>query len=356
MKNLKIMAAITLAAAMLVNPGQVNAQTKTSQVWTREKANAWYQKKGWQSGCNYIPATAINTIEMWQKESFDPATIDKELGWAEELGFNTMRVFLNSLVWKSDPEGFKKRVDEFLVISAKHKISPMFVFFDDCWNEESKLGKQPDPKPGIHNSGWVQDPARSLRKDTTKLLADLKNYVKDIIGSFKKDNRVLCWDLFNEPGAGSIELLKKAYQWAWEIRPEQPVTSGLNNLDDLDINMFRLENSDIITFHCYDSIKDETYWIKFLKLYGRPIICTEYMARKFDCRFQNIMPLFKQYNVGAINWGFVAGKTNTIFAWGDPRPDGKEPELWFHDILRKDKTPFDQKEIEVIMKTNGKTR
>jgi hypothetical protein len=326
----------------------------SKQKWTNEKANSWYKEKGWQSGCNYIPATAINSVEMWQKESFDPSTIDKELGWAEELGFNTMRVFLNSLVWKSDPDGFKKRVAEYLAISAKHKITAAFVFFDDCWNEESKLGKQPDPKPGVHNSGWVQDPSRSLRKDTAKLYQDLEKYVKDIIGTFKNDDRVLFWDMFNEPGPGSIELLTNAYQWAREISPSQPVTSGLNNLNHIDINRYRLENSDIITFHCYDSIPDQSYWIKFLKLYDRPVICTEYMARTIGCRFADIMPLFKQNNVGAINWGFVSGKTNTIYAWDDPRPDGKEPPVWFHDILRKDKTPYDPKEIVIIKETNGR--
>jgi hypothetical protein len=353
MRTTKVLTAIVLIASLVIHAACSTA-SDASKVWTSEKANAWYQEKGWQSGCNYIPSTAINSVEMWQKESFDPATIDKELGWAEELGFNTMRVFLNSLVWKNDPDGFKKRMDQYLTISAKHKISAIFVFFDDCWNEEAKLGKQPDPKPGVHNSGWVQDPGRSLRADSAKLFTELEKYVKDIIGSFKSDDRVLLWDLFNEPGPGSYALLKNAYRWARDISPAQPITSGINNLDHLDINRFRLENSDIISFHCYDKVADESYWIKFLRLYDRPIICTEYMARKFDCRFENIMPLFKQYNVGAVNWGFVSGKTNTIYAWDDPRPDGKEPALWFHDILRQDKTPFDPKEIEIIREVNRK--
>jgi len=353
MRTTKVLTNTFLIASMLIHSA-CSTVPGASKVWTREKASDWYKKVGWQSGCNYIPATAINTVEMWQKETFDPATIDKELGWAEELGFNTMRVFLNSLVWKNDPDGFKNRMGEYLTISAKHKITALFVFFDDCWNEESYLGKQPDPKPGVHNSGWVQDPARSLRKDSVKLCSELEKYVKDIIGTFKNDNRVLGWDMFNEPGPGSIGLLKLSYQWAREVNPDQPVTSGLNNLNHEEINRFRLENSDIITFHCYDDVIDETYWIKFLKLYDRPVICTEYMARNRNCRFDNIMPLFRQYHVGAINWGFVSGKTNTIFGWDDPRPDGKEPVVWFHDILRQDKSPFDPKEIEAIKKVNGK--
>src|ERR1700745_2395403 len=111
--------------------GKVLGQGK---VWSAEKANAWYSQHKWLTGANYIPANAINQLEMWQAETFDPATIDKELGWAQSIGFNTLRVFLHSIAWKQDPEGFKKRVDQFLGIAAKHGIEPMFVFFDDCWN------------------------------------------------------------------------------------------------------------------------------------------------------------------------------------------------------------------------------
>jgi hypothetical protein len=345
-----VLPAIILSTCMSCS----DANENSSGVWSKEKANEWYIQKGWQSGCNYIPATAINTIEMWQADSFDSTTIEKELGWAEELEFNTMRVFLNSLVWKNDKEGFKNRIQKYLSISESHKISAIFVFFDDCWNEESSLGRQPDPKPGVHNSGWVQDPARSLRSDTVKLYSELEEYVKDIVTTFKNDERVLMWDLYNEPGAGSIALLRNVYKWVREVKPSQPVTSGINNLDHIEINNFRLANSDVITYHNYADTGEETLWIKFLKLYERPLICTEYLRRSFGCNFENIMPLFRANNVGAINWGFVSGKTNTIFGWDDPRPDGREPDVWFHDILRQDKSPFDPKEIEIIKKVNGK--
>jgi len=353
MKAVKSIIIVSVMITIILSSCCPATHESDSKVWSKEKANEWYRQKGWQSGCNYIPATAINTIEMWQEESFDPATIDRELGWAEELGFNTMRVFLNSLVWKNDKDGFKKRIQQYLSISESHKISAIFVFFDDCWNEESALGKQPEPKPGVHNSGWVQDPARSLRSDTVKLYSELEEYVKDIVTTFKDDKRVLMWDLYNEPGPGSIALLKNAYKWVREINPSQPVTSGINNLDHIEINNFRLENSDVITYHDYGDTEEEVYWIKFLKLYGRPLICTEYLRRNFGCNFENILPLFRQNNVGAINWGFVSGKTNTIFGWDDPRPDGKEPAVWFHDILRADKTPFDPKETEIIKKVNS---
>jgi len=327
--------------------------------WTKQKAKAWYAEQPWLSGCNFQPSSAINQIEMWQSESFDPTTIDKELGWAEELGFTTMRVFLSSVVWENDKAGFKKNINQFLTISSKHKIKPMFVFFDDCWKPESFSGKQPAPRPGVHNSGWVQDPSVSLRKDTLTSFPALEKYVKDIMTTFKNDNRILLWDLYNEPGnsghgISSLPLLKNVFKWAREVNPIQPLTAGIWTFGCLELNVFQIENSDVVTYHNYGKVNEHETWINLLKIQDRPMICTEYMARRNDSKFQNIMPLLKKNNVGAINWGFVSGKTNTIFAWDEPKPNEKEPVLWFHDIYRQDKTPFDQQEVDIIKKMNGK--
>lgn len=331
-----------------------------SPVWSIAMANEWYAAQPWLSGCNYQPATAINQIEMWSNETFDAATIDKELDWAEELGFTTMRVFLSSVVWNKDAVGLKKRIDQFLNISSKHGIKPMFVFFDDCWNSESYYGKQPDPKPGVHNSGWVQDPSVSLRKDTITLFPKLEKYVKDILTTFRDDNRILMWDLYNEPGnsnhgINSLPLLRNVFKWARQVNPTQPLSVGIWYFGSSELNSFQIQNSDIITYHNYADEREHQLWINFLKIQNRPMICTEYMARRNNSRFENIMPLLKRNNIGAINWGFVSGKTNTIFAWDEPRPNEKEPPLWFHDIYRTDKTPFDIKEIEFIKKMTGKT-
>ena len=351
---------VTLADSCFAKGKPVmNTVNQVATVWSKEKANDWYSKQQWLSGSNFQPSSAINQIEMWQAESFDAPTIDKELGWAQELGFTTMRVYLSSVVWKNDPEGFKKRMDQFLAISSKHGIRPVFVFFDDCWNEESAIGKQPSPKLGVHNSGWVQDPAVSLRKDTIKLFPVLEKYVKDILTTFKNDNRILLWDLYNEPGNSkhgitSLPLLKNVFKWAREVNPSQPVSSGIWYFECNELNVFQIQNSDVITYHNYLNEKTHQLWINFLKIYERPLICTEYMARRNDSKFQNIMPLLKKNHIGAINWGFVSGKTNTIFAWDEPKPNEKEPKLWFHDIYRQDKTPFDQQEINVIKTTNGK--
>ncbi|HTE12135.1 MAG TPA: hypothetical protein VK645_14220 [Chitinophagaceae bacterium] len=327
------------------------------KVWTAEKANAWYAAHKWITGANYIPANAINQLEMWQAATFDPATIDKELGWAESIGFNTMRVFLHSVAWKQDPEGFKKRVDQFLAIADKHHVQPLFVFFDDCWNKEPKQGQQSAPKAGIHNSGWVQDPGQPASADTSNF-PGLEKYVKDVMGSFAHDKRILLWDLYNEPGNSSkgntsLPLLTKIFEWARTVNPDQPVSAGLWAWDLEQLNAFQLNNSDIITYHDYEELPWHQRVISLLKASGKPLICTEYMARTRNSRFATILPLLKKENVGAINWGFVDGKTNTIYAWDTPLADGSQPIEWFHDIFKKDGTPYREDEVNLIKKLNG---
>lgn len=325
-----------------------------SGVWSTEKVQKWYADQPWPSGCNFQPSTAINQLEMFQAATFDAATIDRELGWAESLGFNTMRVFLHHIAWTSDKAGFKKRLNQYLDISSKHNIKTILVFFDDCWNDEYRGGKQPEPKTGIHNSGWLRDPGTTIRtnKDSVEML---ERYVKDIITTYKDDSRVLMWDLYNEPGNNkyvdeSLPLLKLAFSWARAVNPSQPLTAGVWKWDDnfKNLNAFQLANSDVITYHSYGYIEAHEKRIQDLKKNNRPMICTEYMARRNGSLFQTIMPVLKRENVGAINWGFVAGKTNTIYAWNTPMPDGKEPELWFHDILRKDGSPFSNNEVQTI--------
>ncbi|MHA4810071.1 glycoside hydrolase 5 family protein [Flavitalea flava] len=327
------------------------------KVWSAEKANAWYREHKWLTGANYIPATAINQLEMWQADSFDPATIDKELGWAEGIGFNTMRVFLHSIAWSQDPAGFKKRVDQFLSISDKHHIQPLFVFFDDCWNKTPKAGLQPSPKAGIHNSGWVQDPGQPASAEEARF-PGLEKYVKDVLTTFGHDKRILLWDLYNEPGNSgkgdsTLALLSLCYKWAREINPDQPISSGLWDWSLENISILQLNNSDVITYHDYDEGPAHKKVIEILKANNRPLICTEYMARTRNSRFSTILPLLKMKNVGAINWGFVAGKTNTIYAWDTPMPDGSQPVEWFHDIFKTDGTPYREDEVNLIRKLNG---
>ena len=331
---------------------------KVRDVWTKEQANQWYEKVGWLRGSDFIPSTAINQLEMWQAETFDTATINRELGWGEAIGFNSMRVYLHHLAWEIDSAGFKSRVEQYLDIADRHKMSTLFVLFDDCWNPTYQAGKQPDPKPGIHNSGWVRDPGDKIHEDTT-LYRTLERYTKSILSHFANDKRIVLWDLYNEPGNSGYEnksmpLLKKVFQWGREVNPSQPLSVGVWKKELVDLNNYQLANSDVTTYHNYMEPEAHKQWIDSLRTYGRPLICTEYMARTRNSRFDNVMPMLKEENIGAYNWGLVAGKTNTIYAWDTPMPDGKEPKVWFHDIFRKDGTPYDKSEVALIKKLTGK--
>jgi hypothetical protein len=331
---------------------------KIRDVWTAEQANSWYANQGWIRGCNFIPSTAINQLEMWQAETFDTATMNRELGWAASIGMNTMRVYLHHLAWQIDSTGFKQRMESYLDIADRHGIRTIFVFMDDCWNPTYMAGKQPDPKPGVHNSGWVRDPGDLLYSDT-QLEAVLEAYVKDVLTHFSGDKRIVLWDLYNEPGNSgygnrSLPLLEKVFTWARTINPGQPLSSAVWNRDLTELNDFQLKNSDVITYHNYSNDTLHRQTIDSLKVYGKPLICSEYMARRNNSRFSNIMPILKEENIGAINWGLVSGKTNTIYAWDMPIPDGSEPALWFHDIFRNDGTPYKQDEVDLIKSLTGK--
>lgn len=350
----------------------LSAGAATKQ-WTPEEANAWYAKQPWPVGANYVPATAISQLEMWQAETWDPKRIDLELGWAESLGFNTMRVFLHNIVWDTDSKAYLERIEEFLKICEKHKIRPMFVFFDSCWNPVVKPGKQPEPRPHVHNSGWVQSPGAAILDDPAKH-DSLKPYVQGVIKHFKDDKRILAWDMYNEPNNDNggrftaneakdkfpkaLMLLKKSFEWAREMDPSQPISSGVWIGDFSkpgEVEKFQLENSDVINFHVYSTEENTRKKVEQLKTYNRPLFCTEYMARPEGSTFQAIMPLFEKEKVAAYNWGFVDGKSQTIYPWDSWKKQyTAEPDPWFHDIFRTDGTPYKEDEVKLIRSLTGK--
>lgn len=341
-------------------------------IWTNQRANDWYADQSFLVGCNYVPYNAINELEMWQPGTFDTARINKELGWAESIGMNTLRVFLHDLLWQQDEEGFKKRLDQFLAICEKHHIRPIFVLFDSVWDPFPKLGKQREPKPGIHNSGWVQSPGLDALRDE-KQLPRLEAYVRGVVGAFAGDRRVLCWDIWNEPdnlNSSSyndpqiklewvLKMLPKAFAWARSAGPTQPLTSGVWKIDypnfkELNpIERIQINESDIISFHSYEKASDFERTCTFLQRYKRPMICTEYLARGNKSTFETILPVAKGYKVGMINWGFVAGKTQTNLpwdSWQNPYINGRVPAMWHHEIFYPDGKPYKQEEVDFIRK------
>ena len=342
--------------------------------WSEEKANSWYQDQPWLVGCNFLPSSAINQLEMFQAETFDLDILNKEIGWAKDLGFNSLRVYLHDLLW-DEPNNLFNKLDAFLDICTLHSIRPILVLFDDCHRPFPKKGQQPLPVTGVHNSGWKQSPGMALvhaihdETISKEELLRLEGFVKGILEKYKKDERILMWDLYNEPGQfgvgeKSLTLLKLSWEWAQSIRPSQPLTACMDGSVGEKIIELNAKNSDVITFHTYESHKLEETIVKLQKI-GRPVICTEYMAREFGTTFQFSMPIFKNKSVGCYNWGLVAGKSQTHFGWatildlhkkkenGDILQEGEiipEPEIWFHDILRADGSPYDEEEVTFIKK------
>lgn len=372
---------IALAAfAFLAQPNLLPAEAAASSAqqegrerWSAAQADSWYDRQPWITGANYIPATAVNQLEMWQAATWDPRQIDRELGWARRFGMNVMRVYLHDLAWEQDPEGFKRRLGEFLGIAARHGIRPMLVLFDSCWDPDPAVGPQHRPIPGVHNSGWLQSPSRHDLVDRGRE-PHLRRYVEDVVGSFARDGRILAWDIWNEPdnrGGGSYEaaqlaeeqqriahLLPQAFRWARRLNPVQPLTSGLWIGDDWtpgsatlnEIQRVQLAESDVITFHDYNWPESFERRIAQLRQHGRPIICTEWLARSNGSTVDTILPIAHRERVGMINWGFVQGDIQTHLPWDSwQRPYTlQQPSVWFHDLLKPDGTPYRDREAEIF--------
>jgi hypothetical protein len=339
--------------------------------WSPERAWTWYRSKPWLLGCNFIPSSAVNQLEMWQADTFDPDQINRELGWLASLGMNSARVFLHDLLWVQDAAGFESRLEEYLDISHRHKIGTMFVFFDSVWHPFPRLGKQPDPEPGVHNSGWVQSPGVAALRNP-KDWGRLEDYVCAILQRFSRDERIDLWDIWNEPdnmnlfsygprdiqkkGQVVLPLLSKAFAWARHSNPTQPITSAIWRMDQFDkgtskddLPQFQLQASDIISFHIYEPLEKTRGIVGELQKLSRPLVCSEYLARGPGNTFQQILPYFKSQGIGAYNWGAVAGKTQTNYPWDSwQNPYQTEPSLWQHDIFRRDGSPYDREETDLI--------
>tara|TARA_Y100001949_G_C15972340_1_gene324484 strand:+ start:673 stop:1824 length:1152 start_codon:yes stop_codon:yes gene_type:complete len=383
MKKITTLPHIIFISLIFIQCQQTPPSVKDNR-WSEERAWQWHKEYGWMIGSNFNPSTSINQLEFWQEDTYDPETIERELEWSAELGMNTHRVYLHNLLWDQDSLGFMKRIENYLEISEAKGIKTLFVLLDDCWHPAPKLGKQPEPMPFVHNSWWVQAPGSAILGDSSRH-HEVKNYIKGVISHFADDKRVIGWDIYNEPGnvaptqkghnefaikgdkdIYTLSLIRKAFKWAREANPSQPLTSSIwktwekdedwSKLDNLsDLSRFIVSNSDIISFHTYGDIKEMKLRVDQLEIYNRPIMCTEYLARGQGSTFQAMLPLLKEKKIAAINWGFVAGKTNTIFPWSSWDIDfTAPPEIWHHDIYMPDKTPYDQEEIDFIKEITSK--
>ena len=353
--------------------------------WTEKDAKDWWKSRSWVCGFNFLPSTSVNFIEMWHADTFDMTTIERELGWAAEVGFNAIRVNLPFLGWQHDRDGLIDRVDRLLGTADARGLSTVLCLFDDCGfsGVEPHWGPQPDPQPGVHNSRAVASPGRFAVLDAT-LRPSLAEYVRDIIATFRADRRVLFWDLYNEPGNRmdfeeteysqfdaelenhALSLMESSFAVARDVDPEAPLTvaAWTTPLPDSDAHPYQTEidrsalsHSDIITFHAYWNRERVSKFIDYLEVLERPIVCTEWMARQIDSRISDQLELFHDRNVGCFQWGLVKGRTQTWLPWPDDlvRAHGGQVDrdIWFHDLMDEKGEPYDPKEIRTIQALTG---
>jgi hypothetical protein len=350
-------------------PRRWTAPVESIARWSIGRALRWRDDTGWLNGCNFVPSSAGSQLEMWQAETWDPETIEREIGWAADLGMNSLRVFLHDLLWTAEGPAFLDRVDEFLTIAERHGLSTMLVLFDGVWNPEPVLGPQGEPTPRRHNALWVQGPGRTILGEPARW-PELRPYVEAVVGRFKSDPRVVVWDLFNEPDQSNPfsyprqeifdktrladGLLNQVFDWCQAIDPEQPLTAGIylgvNGAAERvsRLNRTMLGRSDVISFHSYAPRNKLLGTIAYLARYERPLLCTEWMARTLGSSVSLIRDL-ADHDVDAWCWGLVDGRSQTRYSWTSwlRRPtDDSGP--WFHDLLHADGRAYDEAEVALL--------
>ncbi|MGL4427334.1 MAG: cellulase family glycosylhydrolase [Silvania sp.] len=348
--------------------------------WSKEQAQAWYQQQGWLCGFNYLPSTAVNWTDIWQQETFDANTIDRELGWAADAGYNTLRINLPFIVWEHDRDGLMARIDHFLTIADNHGFSTMLTLMDDCGfsGDEPYLGPQKPPVPGKHNSQAAASPGRDKVCDPD-CWPHIERYIRDLVRQFRDDKRVLLWDLYNEPGNRGIfatgteevlydakletfahDLMKQAFQWVREEDPSQPLTVCAWRLPAEEegetfyqhpLDQTALELSDVVSYHAYTNTGRMTAIIQQLQQLGRPIFCTEWLARHVGGTIEEQLPLMYMAKVAPYQWGLVRGKTQTWLPWPVVMKESADYcRLWFHDVFEENGIPFSRTEIALLQK------
>lgn len=346
--------------------------------WSKERAWAWYTARPWIRGCNFMSSDCANRIDQWQAYGFEERfeTAKRELALAAETGFNSIRIIPEFFVWEQEHDGFMERFERYIALAHENGISCMIVLGNDCMPPKEEFDKR--MHLGEQHVDWGFHGGRRVSQhgtfggagysvlDTREGADRFCAFARELVERYKNDERVLMWDVFNEPGNSnrkslSLPVLRHLFALIRGIDPIQPLTVGVwsetKHPEKLpEIERFGLEHSDIVSFHCYRSYADNVEILHRLKAYGRPIVNTEWLARCIGNTVEEIFPLFFAMGVGCYNWGFVAGKYQTYEPWEgmwdnyakDPAHNGWDFDKWFHDLYRPSLHPYNPNEIALI--------
>ena len=355
--------------------------------WREERAWQWYNSRPWIMGCNHVTGSVRNRIEMWQDETFAESLrkTEREFELAARTGFNAIRVMLPFFVWKHQREKFLEHLKEYVECASRNGLGVMIVLFNDCLipkriadrTPPPKFGPQPDPDWGYHGGTKVTpfDGSREVGwwdGDDPAIWPEKEAYVRDLVGLFGRDERILMWDIWNEPGNNnretrSLPLMEKVFGWVRELNPIQPLTACAwdfegnyqvpptfydNPMSISAVERRAIELSDIITFHCYGKYDNVRFVTEQLKKFHRPIMNTEWLHRILHNNVEDILPYFAREHIGSFHWGLVNGYGQFHEPWEFLRSLADKHDWamdrWQHDIYRSDFTPYDEKEIAIF--------
>ncbi len=342
--------------------------------WSEEQAWDWYGRQPWLCGCNFMGSDCCNRIEQWQELDFEEhlKTADRELALVASIGFNTVRLIPEYVVWRDEHDGFMRRFDRYLDVCARHGISAMILFGNDC-TVPREVYKEPRLGPQTYDIGYhggrkisphaVRNASGYNPMDDPAVAKDYYRMVGEIIEKYAKDPRIVVWDLFNEPGNGnrgsqSLPYMERFFEIAREIAPIQPLTAGIwRDYTDgswTEIEERALELSDVISYHGYANFVSEMLKLANLKKRKRPILNTEWLNRITHNEVAQMLPVFFMERVGCYCWGFVLGKYQTNEPWEalwrryENGERGLDLTRWQHDLFRINLRPYDPEEIELI--------
>ena len=377
------MLTVSVAYYVILHGGK---ERKNMEKWSKEKAWEWYNSRPWMRGFNFVPSDCSGWVEMWQEYNHAEKveTIRRELALAKQIGFNVIRQFLAFDVWLYQRESFLKNVEEFLSIAAENDIGVLFVLISDGGRPKKKpdfgeinagvfhgsFAVNARMIPGIFPCTDAPAPAPAAPAappaplyspvDEPELAEKFYQYVDDLASRYAKDERVIVWNIWNEPGNSnrgtlSVPHMKKAFEIFRSYDPIQPLCTDVWRMPKSNIlteeETIAIELSDIISYHDYGSLDHSVRVIEFLRQYGRPMLNTEWLHR---IQYNNVathLPLYYNNNIGIFNWGFVNGKFRGNEPWeGCWRRYAKGEKLdiykWQHDLLRPNYRPYDPEEIK----------
>lgn len=355
--------------------------------WTKEQAWAWYNSYPWLRGCNFIGSDCANRRDQWQSYRAEEhlATADRELELAQQIGFNTVRLIMDFDVWLQERESYMDMLEKYIALCAKYGQYVMLVLTAEA---ELPRGDYASfvPKPlgeqkyalGYHQG---RDPEyirlTMVDKDTIyhplespRLREKYLEMVREIVMRYRKDCRVICWNVYNELGIvlgeRAIPILSTMLETVRACDPVQPLTADIfrgtqDGAPRTPEEKYALETSDVVSFHSYSDFPDFCIQVNDLKRYGRPLLCTEWLNRITHNDIREVYPFLWTEHIGSWCWGFVAGKTQTyepwLALWNQYEASGGKTDCdftkWQHDLFRPSLYPYDPKEITLIRRIHA---